>query len=167
MPYPNTLIFVDLSSDDPAAAGEFYAEVFGWENDPRPLGTFHRMVPGQNFLNPDGSQSEIGNLHLGIHNSQNVRPHPNPDGVEPRMPSTDGRKPRVFILVSPDDSADRIMEAAERLGAEVLWRNHYWSEFNGGEWISGSTQIVSTLFDVETTSASWRINRVDGREPCT
>ena len=117
MPYPNTLIFVDLSSDDPAAAGEFYAEVFGWENDPRPLGTFHRMVPGQNFLNPDGSQSEIGNLHLGIHNSQNVRPHPNPDGVEPRMPRTDGRKPRVFILVSPDDSADRIIETAERLVA--------------------------------------------------
>ena len=56
---------------------------------------------------------------------------PNPEGVEPRMPSTDGRKPRVFILVSPDDSADRIMETAERLGAEVLWRNHYWSEFNG------------------------------------
>lgn len=47
------------------------------------------------------------------------------------MPSTDGRKPRVFILVSPDDSADRIIETAERLGAEVLWRNHYWSEFNG------------------------------------
>ena len=57
MSYPNTLIFVDLASDDPAAAGEFYAEVFGWENDPRPHGEFHRMVPGQNFLNPDGSQS--------------------------------------------------------------------------------------------------------------
>ena len=76
MPYPNRLIFADLSSDNLAAAGEFYAEVFGWENDLRPSGTFHRMVPGQNFLNPDGSQSEIGNLHLGIHNSQNVRPHP-------------------------------------------------------------------------------------------
>ena len=70
MSYPNTLIFVDLASDDPAAAGEFYAEVFGWENDPRPHGEFHRMVPGQNFLNPDGSQSEIGNLHLGIHNTK-------------------------------------------------------------------------------------------------
>ena len=131
MSYPNTLIFVDLASDDPAAAGEFYAKVFGWENDPRPHGEFHRMVPGQNFLNPDGSQSEIGNLHLGIHNTKNARPHPDPAGVDPRMPSTEGRKPRVFILVSPDDSADRIMETAETLGAHVLWRNHYWKEFNG------------------------------------
>ena len=38
MAYPNTLIFVDLASDDPAAAGRFYAEVFGWQNDPRPHG---------------------------------------------------------------------------------------------------------------------------------
>jgi predicted enzyme related to lactoylglutathione lyase len=131
MSYPNTLIFVDLSTDDPEAAGAFYSEVFGWENDPRPAGTFHRMVPGQNFLNPDGTPSEIGNLHLGIHNSQNVRPHPNPEGVDPRMPSTEGRRSRIFILVSPDDNADRIIETAVRLGAEVQWRNHYWSEFNG------------------------------------
>ncbi len=50
MPYPNTLIFVDLASDDPAAAGRFYAEVFGWQDDPRPQGVYHRMVPGQEFL---------------------------------------------------------------------------------------------------------------------
>ena len=54
LPYPNTLIFVDLSSDDPAACAEFYADIFGWENDPRPYG-----------------------------------------------------------------------------GAEILWRDHYWKEFNG------------------------------------
>ncbi len=29
MASPNTLIFVDMPSDDPAAAGRFYAEVFG------------------------------------------------------------------------------------------------------------------------------------------
>ena len=50
MSYPNTLIFVDLASDDPQAAGEFYAKVFGWQNDARPAGVFHRMVPGQHFL---------------------------------------------------------------------------------------------------------------------
>jgi len=31
MPYPNTLIFVDLMSDDPDAAGAFYADVLGWD----------------------------------------------------------------------------------------------------------------------------------------
>jgi predicted enzyme related to lactoylglutathione lyase len=131
MAYPNTLIFVDLPSDDPAAAGAFYAEVFGWENDPRPAGKFHRMVPGQNFIGPDGNQSEIGNLHLGINDAGNVRPHPEIEGVEPRELSRAGRKPRVFILVSDDDSAERIMETAVKLGAETLWRNHYWTEFNG------------------------------------
>ena len=83
MSYPNTLIFVDLASDDPQAAGEFYAKVFGWQNDARPAGVFHRMVPGQHFLKPDGTPSEIGNLHLGIFDAGNARPHPQPAGVEP------------------------------------------------------------------------------------
>ena len=131
MSYPNTLIFVDLASDDPVAAGKFYAEVFGWEDDPRPAGVFHRMVPGQNFLNSDGSQSEIGNLHLGIFDAANARPHPDPAGVEPRTLSKDGRKARVWILVSDDDSHERILNTAEKLGAEIMWRDHYWKEFNG------------------------------------
>src|SRR6202020_874063 len=80
MTQPNTLIFVDLASDDPAAAGKFYAEVFGWRDDERPRGVFHRMVPGGNFPNPDGSDSEIGNLHLGIFDAANARPHPTPEG---------------------------------------------------------------------------------------
>ena len=131
MTYPNTLIFVDLASDDPAAAGRFYSEVFGWRDDARPHGVFHRMVPGGNFLNKDGTESEIGNLHIGIFNAKNARPHPNPDGVEPRTLSRDGRKARVWILISDDDSADRILAAAEQRGAKILWRNHYWKEFNG------------------------------------
>jgi hypothetical protein len=49
---PNTLIFVDLPSDDPAAAARFYAEVFGWQNDEKPAGVYHRMVPGGQFPNP-------------------------------------------------------------------------------------------------------------------
>ena len=131
MSYPNTLIFVDLASDDADAAGAFYAEVFGWEDDARLDGNFHRMVPGQNYKNPDGTPSEIGNLHLGIHNAANVRPHPDPAGVEPRHLVGEGRKARVWILVSDDDSVDRILSTAERLGATLLWRNHYWKEFNG------------------------------------
>jgi len=131
MPTPNTLIFVDLASDDPAAAGRFYAEVFGWRDDDRPLGVFHRMVPGGNFQNPDGSESQIGNLHLGIFNAANARPHPNPDGVEPRTLAGDGRKARVWILVGDDQSDEDILQRALDRGATELWRNHYWKEFNG------------------------------------
>lgn len=131
MTYPNTLIFVDLASDDPVTAGKFYAEVFGWEDDPRPAGIYHRMVPGQNFLNSDSTQSEVGNLHLGIFNAANTRPHPNPNGIEPRQLDKTGRKARIWIMVSDDDSADRILDTAVKLGSEILWRNHFWAEFNG------------------------------------
>lgn len=133
MTYPNTLIFVDLAADDPKAAGEFYAAVFGWVNEGRPEGVFHRLVPGENFLNPDGSHSEIGNLHLGIFNTANARPHPEPDSAAPRgpAPSEAGRRGRIYILVSDDDTPERILEEAEKRGAEILWRNHYWKEFNG------------------------------------
>jgi predicted enzyme related to lactoylglutathione lyase len=127
----NTLIFVDLASDDPAAAGEFYAEVFGWENDARPQGIYHRMVPGGFFKHKDGSDSQIGNLHLGIFDAANARPHPQAAGVEPRRLSSDGRKPRIWVLISDDDSADRILSTAQALGATILWRDHYWKEFNG------------------------------------
>lgn len=127
----STLIFVDLASDDPAAAGAFYAKVFGWENDARPQGIYHRMVPGGFFKHKDGSDSQIGNLHLGIFDAANARPHPDPAGVAPRAVSGGGRKARVWILISDDDSADRILGTAEELGAKILWRNHYWKEFNG------------------------------------
>ncbi|MDI1364398.1 MAG: VOC family protein [bacterium] len=131
MTKPNTLIFVDLASDDPSAAGDFYAKVFGWQNDARPEGLYHRMVPGGFFPKPDGTDSEIGNLHLGIFKADNARPHPEPASVAPRGLSTEGRKPRIWVLISDDDSADRILGAAVELGATLLWRDHYWSEFNG------------------------------------
>ena len=131
MPYPNTLIFVDLASDDPAAAATFYSDVFGWENDPRPSGLYHRMVPGQNALDKEGRQSAVGNLHLGIFRADNARPHPDPAGAEPRTLSRSGRRARVWILVSDDDTPDRILSTAKALGAEILWTNHYWREFNG------------------------------------
>jgi predicted enzyme related to lactoylglutathione lyase len=131
MTYPNTLIFVDLASDDPAAAGRFYAEVFGWQDDPRPHGVYHRMVPGGNFRDKTGADSAIGNLHIGIFDAANTRPHPNPEGVEPRSLSRDGRKTRLWVLVSDDDSADAILDRAAARGATILWRDHYWKEFNG------------------------------------
>ncbi|HVQ22835.1 MAG TPA: VOC family protein [Candidatus Saccharimonadia bacterium] len=131
MPYPNTLIFVDFPSSDPAASAAFYAEVFGWLVEPRPEGVFHRIVPGQHFQLDDGSPSPIGNLHMGIYDAANARPHPETAGVEPRELSDGGRSARIWILVSEDDSQDRILAAAEKLGATVLWRDHYWAEFNG------------------------------------
>ena len=127
----NTLIFVDLASDDPAAAGRFYAEVFGWENDARPEGVYHRMVPGGFFKNKDGGDSAVGNLHLGIFDANNARPHPDRAGVEPRTLSVAGRKARVWILIGDDDTPERILAAAEERGATILWRNHYWKKFNG------------------------------------
>lgn len=131
MTYPNTLIFVDLASDDTDAAGKFYAEVFGWEDDRRLDGAFHRMVPGKNFLNSDGSESEVGNLHLGIFDAKNARPHPESAGVDSRKLGDAGRRARIWVLVSDDDTPERILDTAEKLGAEILWRNHYWAEFNG------------------------------------
>ena len=128
---PNTLIFVDLAADDPAATGAFYADVFGWQNDERPFGIYHRMVPGGQFKNPDGSDSEIGNLHLGIFKADNARPHPDPEGVAPRTLSQDGRKARIWILVGDGQDHEDILAKAVARGAEVLWRDHYWSEFNG------------------------------------
>ena len=129
---PNTLIFVDLASDDPAKAGKFYADVFGWQDDARPAGVFHRMVPGGMFPNPDGSDSQIGNLHLGIFDAANARPHPDPAGVEPRTLADGGpqgadldpgRRRPVLRGASSQRAVDR--------GATELWRDHYWKEFNG------------------------------------
>jgi catechol 2,3-dioxygenase-like lactoylglutathione lyase family enzyme len=148
MPSPNTLIFVDFPSDDPEASANFYAEVFGWEVEGRPAGVFHRAVPGGHFPLEDGSPSPIGNLHMGIYNVNNARPHPDPAGVEPRELSRSGRTARTWILVADDDTEDRILDTAERLGATILWRNHYWAEFNGfsGAFIDpwGNTLITWT-----------------------
>jgi len=130
MAYPNTLIFVDFPSDDPVASATFYSEVLGWEVEPRPAGVFHRIVPGQNFL-VDGEQGPTGNLHMGIHNVANARPHPDPAGADPRQLSRSGRTVRVWILVSDDDDADEILQRAVDRGATELWRHHYWAEFDG------------------------------------
>jgi len=128
---PNTLIFVDFPVPDPAQATAFYTEVFGWTVEPRPADVFYRIVPGGQFPLDDGSPSPIGNLHMGIYDPANARPHPDPAGVEPREVSTSGRTARTWILVADDDSEDRILDTAVKLGATELWRHHYWAEFNG------------------------------------
>ena len=47
------------------------------------------------------------------------------------MLADNGRKARLWILVSDDDSPERILADAAKRGAEILWRDHYWKEFNG------------------------------------
>lgn len=132
MTYPNILVFVDYPTDDVDQARAFYAEVFGWEIEDRIPGLFNRIVPGQNFKLDDGTQGPTGNLHMGIYSAANARPRPDsaPDG--PTTVCRDGRAPRAWILVSEDDSFDRILDTAERLGGTVLFRNHFWNEFGGG-----------------------------------
>ena len=42
-----------------------------------------------------------------------------------------GRATRAWIMVSEDDSFERILDTAVRLGGTELWRNHFWTEFGG------------------------------------
>lgn len=128
---PNTLIFVDIPSDDTVACADFYNKVFGWTVEGRPTGVYGRAVPGGFFPLEDGSDSPVGNLHLGFYDAGNARPHPDPAGVEPRHLSSGGRSVRVWVLVSDDDTEDAILERAEQHGGTVLWRHHFWKEFNG------------------------------------
>ena len=132
---PNTLIFVDFPSDDVAACAEFYAKVFGWEVEGRPTGVFHRGVPGGFFPLDDGTDSPVGNLHVGFFDAANARPNPEPTGVDPRHVGrggpTGGHGLRVWILVSDDDSEAAILGRAAANGATVKWQRHYWKEFNG------------------------------------
>ena len=98
----------------------------------RPAGAFHRIVPGQNFMLPDSDQqSPIGNLHMGIYDVKDGRPNPKGGAGYPDTDLPRGRGPRVYILVSDDDNQDRILDAAAERGATILWRNHFWAEFNG------------------------------------
>ena len=128
---PNTLIFVDFPSNDVEACAKFYGDVFGWMVEGRPTGVFHRGVPGGFFPLDDGTDSPVGNLHVGFFDVANARPNPDTAGVEPRHLSEGGRSPRVWVLVSDDDNEDAILARAETHGATVLWRHHYWKEFNG------------------------------------
>ena len=130
MTYPNILIFVDFASDDPEASAKFYAEVFGWEVEPRPGGVFHRIVPGQNFQLDDGTEGPTGNLHMGIANTVNRRPHPDAANGTVEL-NRGGGGTRTWILISDDDDADAVLERAVARGATELWRHHYWEEFNG------------------------------------
>ena len=93
------MIFVDFPSDDVEACAAFYGKVFGWMVEGRPAGVFHRGVPGGFFPLDDGSDSTVGNLHVGFADVGNYRPHPDPAGTEPRQVASGGRGARVARLV--------------------------------------------------------------------
>ena len=131
MSYPNVLVFVDFPSDDVNAASKFYAEVFNWEVEERITDIYARIVPGQHMKLEDGSQSTVGNLHMGISKAADTRPRPPQAPQEPTNLNPGGRGARAWILVSDDDSFERILEAAVRLGGTELWRDHFWTEFGG------------------------------------
>ncbi len=162
MAYPNTLVFIDFPTDDVDAANAFYSEVFGWEIEERIPGLFHRIVPGQNFKLDDGNQGPTGNLHMGISNAANLRPHPDPEPTEPQHLNPGGRAIRAWILVSEDDSFDRILDTAERLGGTVLWRNHFWTEFGGANasfrdpW-GNQINLLQHLPDTETDEETHQV----------
>ncbi|HAB57050.1 MAG: glyoxalase [Acidimicrobiaceae bacterium] len=128
---PNVLVFVDFPSSNVNEARAFYAEVFNWEVEDRIADTFARIVPGGHFKNEDGTPSEIGNLHMGISSAANMRPHKDPTPSEPTHLNPGGRAMRAWIMVSEDDSFERILETAVRLGGTELWREHFWTEFGG------------------------------------
>jgi predicted enzyme related to lactoylglutathione lyase len=128
--YPNILVFVDFPVDDVDEANRFYSAVFGWEVEERIPGVFHRIVPGQTFL-VDGEPGPTANLHMGIYLAKNARPHPDPAPPEPTNMHDGGRHTRAWILVSDDDSFERILDAAAANGGKVLWTNHFWTEFGG------------------------------------
>jgi len=133
-PYPNILVFVDFPVDDVAAATEFYRTVMGWEIEDRIPGVFNRVVPGQHMKLDDGSQSPIGNLHMGISFSGDPRPDPRPESerdTPARRMHDRGRTTRAWILVSDDDDMDEMMDKAVANGGTELWRHHFWTEFGG------------------------------------
>src|SRR5690606_35898208 len=51
--------------------------------------------------------------------------------VSSRATCTAPATARVWVLISDDDSIDRVLDEAVSRGATELWRDHFWAEFNG------------------------------------
>ena len=132
MTYPNTLIFVDFPSDDPRGISVVLRR--GLRVGGRT--SSGRCVPSRSCL-VSTSSSTTGARARSATCTWGSSTSPMRDRTPIRTASSRGRWPgtaarvRIWILVSDDDSQDRILATAERLGATVLWRNHFWAEFNG------------------------------------
>jgi predicted enzyme related to lactoylglutathione lyase len=121
-----TLIFVDLPSPEPDDAATFYSQVMGWQTEGRPAGIFHQIVPGGEFLRADGSPSGVEHLHLGVFSTHEPRPDPRSETA-----NRDVVSPRVYLKVDSRAEQDSVLNAAEKAGAAVLWRDQFWDEFKG------------------------------------
>ena len=104
--------------------------MFGWEVEGRPRACSIESCPVVIFRCRTALRRSRKSAHGHLHVA-NARPHPDPAGVEPRSLNATDRTARVWILVGDDDSDERILDTAVRLGATELWRHHYWAEFNG------------------------------------
>ncbi len=109
---PNSLIFVDLPTEDPEAAAGFYRELFGWRIDGRPPGVFHEIVPSKG-------------VHLGLFCEAHQVPDPAPKSPRPRS----GLQTRTYIQV--DAPPAEYLNQAILLGATALWEQTWWEEFRG------------------------------------
>lgn len=127
----NILIFVDLIFDDFVVVGEFYVDVFGWGNDFRFYGVFYCMVSGGNMYDSNGNEIIIGNFYLGIYKVDNICFYFNNEGVDFREIVGFGCKVWVWILVSDDDIMEDIFEWVVLKGVKVFWKDYFWYEFNG------------------------------------
>ena len=131
MTYPNTLVFVDYPSDDVNVARAFYARglQLGSRRSHRGHVCPHRsgteLQARRRDARPDRQPAHGPVQRCRCTASPAERPR-RPDRVEVGRGGI-----RAWILVSDDDSVDRILEAAERLGGTVLWRDHFWTEFGG------------------------------------
>ena len=129
---PNTLIFVDLPSDDPEASGTVLRRSLRLGGR-RPPG---RCVPPHRARRPLPARATAHRRRSATSTwASTTSPTPARTPTRPASSrgavSDQGRTARVWILVSDDDSDERILDTAVGLGATELWRHHYWAEFNG------------------------------------
>ena len=101
--------------------------------EPRPDGVFYRIVPGGYFpSSTTAPDAEVGNLHLGIFDAGQRPPAPRSG----RRRAT-ARRQRLGAGARLDPRRRRRQRGptsskrAEANGATILWRDHYWAEFNG------------------------------------
>lgn len=64
------IVHIEIPSHDPAAAGKFYADVFGWHHQSDPMYDYHMFQaeggPGGGFVKAsDGSSEGMGHYKIG------------------------------------------------------------------------------------------------------
>ena len=131
MTYPNTLIFVDFPSTEPTASAAFYEAVFGGRSNLAPRTSSTASCPARTSRSTTGRRARPATCTWASSTSPTPVRIPIRRVSNPATVATDGHSARVWILVSEDDSIERILTEATSRGATLLWKDHYWAEFNG------------------------------------